>query len=29
LVFRGLARPGRPRTKKPGMRIFSKNVASA
>jgi hypothetical protein len=29
LVFRGLARSGRSRTKKPGMRIFSKNVARA
>src|SRR5258705_13240970 len=27
--FRGLARPGRPRAEKPGMRIFSRNVASA
>src|SRR5215470_20181305 len=29
LVLRGLARSGRSRTAKPGMRIFSKNVASA
>ena len=29
LVFRGLARSGRSRVKKPGMRIFSKNVARA
>ena len=29
LVLRGLARPGRPRTRKPGMRILSRNVASA
>src|SRR2546430_995124 len=29
LVLRGLARSGRSRTKKPGWRIFSKNVASA
>ena len=27
LVFRGLARSGRPPTAKPGMRIFSRNVA--
>jgi hypothetical protein len=27
LVLRGLARSGRSRTKKPGMRIFSRNVA--
>ena len=29
LVFLGLARSGRSRVKKPGMRIFSKNVARA
>src|SRR5216684_1622767 len=29
LVLRGLARPGRSRTKKPGMRVFSRNAASA
>ena len=29
LVFRGLARSGRSRVKKPGMRIFSRNVARA
>jgi hypothetical protein len=29
LVFRGLARSGRSRTKKPGVRIFSKNVVRA
>lgn len=29
LVFRGPARPGRPRTKNPGMRILSRNAASA
>src|SRR5260221_5233683 len=29
LVLRGLARSGRSRTKKPGMRIFTRNVASA
>src|SRR2546429_6116987 len=29
LVLRGLARSGRSRTKKPGMRIFSRNVANA
>src|SRR5258708_37834156 len=29
LVLRGLARSGRSRTKKPGMRIFTRNGASA
>jgi hypothetical protein len=29
LVFRGLLRSGRSRTAKPGMRIFSRNVARA
>ena len=29
LVFRGLARSGRSGTKKPGVRIFSKNVVRA
>lgn len=29
LVFRGLARSGRSRTEKPGVRIFSKNVVRA
>ena len=29
LALRGLARSGRSRTKKPGMRILSKNVARA
>jgi len=29
LVLRGLARPGRSRTKVPGARIFSRNAASA
>ena len=29
LIFRGLARSGWPRARKPGVRIFSKNVVRA
>jgi hypothetical protein len=29
LVLRGLVRSGRSRTRKPGMRIFSRNVVNA